>query len=384
MPTKELLEAIKRLRMATTPPEPELPHPGIDPRLTQAEDLTQQAMPQRVAPQGIKENIVAGLMGAFHRGGYGGMMQNREAGERQRQQDLLARAQALRGESLQREQLGMQQRNAGLNEQRFGLDQQQFGFEQSKFGQQHELEQERLAQVKAYQNRPPVPEGYTLNPGDVRFEGNRQVASVPATTPSVQREPRDPRIGTTIETADGIMQWNPATQRYDIRAGASKPSGNATSATTTTSAYGDERTTRMLETAQKLKDQIDREGRWVVGGASDFLGMLPETQAKNFRTTLDSLKASISFSELTAMREASKTGGALGNVSNVELKLLENALAGLDTAQSPQQFKEQLDTIIKIGPRLQRAVAGQGGGAGGGAIELERGPDGKLRPKGSQ
>lgn len=134
-------DKVQRVRaMMKVPPMPDnAPHPGIDPRLTQAEDLTQQAMPQRVAPQGIKENIVAGLMGAFHRGGYGGMMQNREAGERQRQQDLLARAQALRGESLQREQLGMQQRNAGLNEQEFGLKQQQHGFDREQFEHVKEL-----------------------------------------------------------------------------------------------------------------------------------------------------------------------------------------------------------------------------------------------------
>lgn len=66
---------------------------------------------------------------------------------------------------------------------------------------------------------------------------------------------------------------------------------------------------------------------------------------RNFTSQLDTLKASIAFGELTAMREASKTGGALGQVSNIELGLLESALGALRMDQSPQNFLQQLDKI---------------------------------------
>ena len=47
------------------------------------------------------------------------------------------------------------------------------------------------------------------------------------------------------------------------------------------------------------------------------------------------------------MRDASKTGGALGAVSEKELKLLESALAPLSTAQSPDEYRNALDNLIK-------------------------------------
>ncbi len=47
------------------------------------------------------------------------------------------------------------------------------------------------------------------------------------------------------------------------------------------------------------------------------------------------------------MRDASKTGGALGAVSEKELKLLESNLAALNTAQSKEEFQKALDQIVK-------------------------------------
>lgn len=104
------------------------------------------------------------------------------------------------------------------------------------------------------------------------------------------------------------------------------------------SPYQDERSIRTIESIDDLMGDVSR---WNTGWGSLLRG-IPETDAKAFNTKLNTLKSSIAFGELTAMREASKTGGALGNVSNIELNLLENALAGLDSAQSPEDFKLQL------------------------------------------
>jgi hypothetical protein len=48
---------------------------------------------------------------------------------------------------------------------------------------------------------------------------------------------------------------------------------------------------------------------------------------------------------LQAMRDASKTGGALGNVSDKDLELLQTKIANLDPNQSEGQLKEQLKVI---------------------------------------
>ena len=45
------------------------------------------------------------------------------------------------------------------------------------------------------------------------------------------------------------------------------------------------------------------------------------------------------------MRAASKTGGALGQVSDREGQLLQSSLGALDIGQSPTQFKSQLQKI---------------------------------------
>jgi len=57
------------------------------------------------------------------------------------------------------------------------------------------------------------------------------------------------------------------------------------------------------------------------------------------------LKSSIAFGELTRMRAASKTGGALGQVSDKEGELLQSAMGSLELRQTKEQFISQLDKI---------------------------------------
>ena len=134
----------------------------------------------------------------------------------------------------------------------------------------------------------------------------------------------------------------------------------------TTSAQGDgpspysvERAERTLQGVRELKSQVKTSGRWSVGGLSSFLAVLPESDARNFRAQVETLKANIGFNELTAMREASKTGGALGNISDREISLLTAALGALDTAQSPEQFDAQLSKIEESVTRWRQAVESQ-------------------------
>lgn len=117
--------------------------------------------------------------------------------------------------------------------------------------------------------------------------------------------------------------------------------------------YSDERSQRTVQSIDELMGQVNG---WTTGWGS-LLSSVPSTDSKNFNSQLNTLKAAIAFGELTAMREASKTGGALGNVSNVELNLLESALAGLDSAQAPADFKLQLE---KAKGSINRWRAAQG------------------------
>ena len=55
------------------------------------------------------------------------------------------------------------------------------------------------------------------------------------------------------------------------------------------------------------------------------------------------------------MREASKTGGAVGNVSDKEGDKLERTLAGLDQSQGTDDFKRQMGKAIEQ-VRLSKAL----------------------------
>lgn len=69
--------------------------------------------------------------------------------------------------------------------------------------------------------------------------------------------------------------------------------------------------------------------------------------ATGAQTDLDSIKSSIFQAALQAMREASKTGGAVGNVSDREGDKLERTLAGLDQAAGTPKFKENLKKAVE-------------------------------------
>lgn len=108
------------------------------------------------------------------------------------------------------------------------------------------------------------------------------------------------------------------------------------------------------ERAQRVKNSVDeltkKVSRWTAGYGSK-LAVIPETEARNFAAELDTLKGNIAFNELAAMREASKTGGALGAVSEREMALLSSALGALDPGQSPENLKQQL---AKVGETIDR------------------------------
>lgn len=119
--------------------------------------------------------------------------------------------------------------------------------------------------------------------------------------------------------------------------------------------YQAERTARTLSSVDDLINQVGMSNT----GLGSLTAMIPGTSSRDFQAKVNTLKSNIAFGELTAMRAASKTGGALGAVSERELTLLESALGALDTGQSPEQFKQQLQ---KIKDSLTRWEAARGGG----------------------
>lgn len=94
-----------------------------------------------------------------------------------------------------------------------------------------------------------------------------------------------------------------------------------------------------------LDDLISRVTVATAGPGGVILDKFPGTTARDLQSNLDSIKANIGFQALQAMREASPTGGALGNVSDTENRLLQSRFGSLEIGQSPKQLIENLKKV---------------------------------------
>lgn len=103
-----------------------------------------------------------------------------------------------------------------------------------------------------------------------------------------------------------------------------------------------------VSSLDRMADFAKRVSGGNVEGITGWQGMVgnwPGGQAADTQANVNTLKSQVSFAVLQAMRDASKTGGALGNVSDQEGVRLENNLAALDKAQSPQAFRKAMKDI---------------------------------------
>ena len=111
---------------------------------------------------------------------------------------------------------------------------------------------------------------------------------------------------------------------------------------------------------------------WSTGFAS-YLSAIPGTEAQALKNNLATIKANIGFDKLQAMRDASPTGGALGQVSERELGFLQSVFGSLDQSQSAEElgYNIQLlqyvyNSIIHGEGNHQYSMPVYGGGPTGG------------------
>lgn len=86
-------------------------------------------------------------------------------------------------------------------------------------------------------------------------------------------------------------------------------------------------------------------------GYGSYLAGLPNTQAGELQNYLETIKANVGFDKLQQMRENSPTGGALGQVSDLENKLLQAVNGALDPRQS-KVLKQNLLAIKSLYPQV--------------------------------
>lgn len=125
--------------------------------------------------------------------------------------------------------------------------------------------------------------------------------------------------------------------------------------------------------------KVQADSALTTGPGGLVMSILPGSKASDLRASLDTLTADSAFSALSEMRASSKTGGALGAISERELTLLGAAKRSLSANQSDEQLIKNIDTYIKLRNRMmadaklrfaqdygvERANEAFGGGQGG-------------------
>lgn len=91
-------------------------------------------------------------------------------------------------------------------------------------------------------------------------------------------------------------------------------------------------------------DIVNESGNWAAGYGS-ALSALPNTPARELAAAITTIKANLGFEELQAMRDASPTGGALGQVTERELAYLQSVQGSLDQARGPEELAATLREI---------------------------------------
>jgi len=81
----------------------------------------------------------------------------------------------------------------------------------------------------------------------------------------------------------------------------------------------------------------------VFGISGKAASVIPGTNRKSMESVLETIKANIGFDRLQQMREASPTGGALGQVAVQELVALQATLGNLSLDQEPEQTVKEIE-----------------------------------------
>ncbi len=95
----------------------------------------------------------------------------------------------------------------------------------------------------------------------------------------------------------------------------------------------------------KVDEALANTDLFTSGLLGSTLGIIPGTPARDLKGSIDTIKANLGFTALQQMRAASPTGGALGQVSERELTLLNSAVASLDSGQSPEALRRNLEQV---------------------------------------
>lgn len=94
-----------------------------------------------------------------------------------------------------------------------------------------------------------------------------------------------------------------------------------------------------------INDVRGMAGFWTTGFMGNQISKVPGTPAHDMMRKLETIKANIGFDRLQEMRDNSPTGGALGQVSEFENRLLQAVWGNLEQSQTEEEFLKNLELV---------------------------------------
>jgi hypothetical protein len=104
----------------------------------------------------------------------------------------------------------------------------------------------------------------------------------------------------------------------------------------------------VLEDIGRIKSIVDASKLPTTGFGATFTSLFKGTGASDIDKILTGVKSQIARETLQEMRDNSPTGGALGNVSNFEVQMLQAAYGSIEQAQSEPEFLFALTRLERI------------------------------------
>ena len=186
----------------------------------------------------------------------------------------------------------------------------------------------------------------------------KATTSTPAATVNIGSDGQDygkpPKDHAWARTADGKIALQPTQGGYMTPVAVPIAGGpEARDIAADEQAKGEAQRQRAVYADVVTKD-IDRiinrveTSRFPVTGVGSFLSVIPGSDAGDVSAMLDGVKANIGFDRLQQMRDASPTGGALGQVSEFENRLLQATIGSLEQSQTKGQLIYNLRRVQRI------------------------------------
>lgn len=106
----------------------------------------------------------------------------------------------------------------------------------------------------------------------------------------------------------------------------------------------------VIQDIRRFKNLVSNQGIFtpITGVIGSIARRVPGSPAADAEQLGLTIRANIGFDRLQQMREASPTGGALGQVSDREIATLQSVLGSLSTSQSDTQLLENLNRLEEI------------------------------------